>query len=171
MLVNPNSGNQLLWARFLATNHAQQAFNLVSRGENRAACRYTTVALSQTCPHKLLTWSVVVKTARLVVKEGRTKYHLLHHSSHCRRALQACSTGQAGSTVKHDGEGTRDAVEAWDDGAAAFSDEESPYCLAYRLCRASFAGFDSGRALLAGGVTGVGGGSGEGARRPGGDTW
>ena len=52
------------------------------------------------------------------------------------------------------GEETRDAVEAWEDGAAAFIDGESPYCLAYRLCRASFAGFDSGRALLAGGVRG-----------------
>ena len=62
-------------------------------------------------------------------------------------------------------------MEAWDDGAAAFNDWESPYCLAHRLCRASFAGFDSGRALLAGGVMGVGGGSGEGARRPDGDTW
>ena len=62
-------------------------------------------------------------------------------------------------------------MEAWDDGAAAFNDGESPYCLAYRLCRASFAGFDSGRALLAGGVMGVGGGSGEGARRPDGDMW
>ena len=41
----------------------------------------------------------------------------------------------------------RDAVEARDDGAAAFNDGESPYCLAYRLCRALFAGFDSGRAL------------------------
>ena len=48
-----------------------------------------------------------------------------------------------------------DAVEAWDDGDAAFNDGESPYCLAHGLCRASFAGFDSGRALLAGGVTGV----------------
>ena len=52
------------------------------------------------------------------------------------------------------------AVEAWDDGAAAFNDGESPGCLAYRLCRASSAGFDSGRALEAGGVFGVGGGSG-----------
>ena len=43
-------------------------------------------------------------------------------------------------------------MEVWDDRAAAFNDGESPYCLAYRLCRASFAGFDSGRALLAGGV-------------------
>ena len=68
-------------------------------------------------------------------------------------------------------EGTRGAGEAWDDGAAAFNDGESPYCLAYRLCRARFAGFDSARALLAGGVMGVGGGSGEGARRPDGDTW
>ena len=42
-----------------------------------------------------------------------------------------------------------------DDGAAAFNDGESPYCLAHRLCPANFAGFDSGRALLAGGVTGV----------------
>ena len=67
--------------------------------------------------------------------------------------------------------GTRDAVEARDDGAAAFNDGKSPSCHAYRLCRASFAGFDSGRALLAGGVMGVGGGSGEGARRPDGDTW
>ena len=49
----------------------------------------------------------------------------------------------------------RDAVEAWDDGDAVFNDGESPFCLAHRLCRASFAGFDSGRALLAGGVTGV----------------
>ena len=68
-------------------------------------------------------------------------------------------------------EGTRDAMEAWDEGAAAFNDGESPYCLAYRLCRASFASFDSGRAPLAGGVMGVGGGGGEGARRPGGDVW
>ena len=44
-------------------------------------------------------------------------------------------------------------MEAWGDGAAAFNDGESPYCLAHRLCRASFAGFGSGRALLAGGVT------------------
>ena len=70
-----------------------------------------------------------------------------------------------------DGEGTRDAVEAWDDGAAAFNDGKSPYCLAYRLCRARFAGFDSGRALLAGGVMGMRGDRGEGARRPDGDTW
>ena len=44
-----------------------------------------------------------------------------------------------------DGEGTRGAVEARGDGAAAFSDRESPACLAYRLCRASSSGFDSGR--------------------------
>ena len=42
---------------------------------------------------------------------------------------------------------------------------------AYRLCRASFAGFESRRALEASGVMGVGGGSGEGAQRPDGDTW
>ena len=66
-----------------------------------------------------------------------------------------------------DGEGTRDAVEAQDDGAAAFSDGVSPSCHAYRLCRASFPGFDSGRALPAGGVMRGGGGSGEGARQPG----
>ena len=70
-----------------------------------------------------------------------------------------------------DGEGTRDAVEAWDDGAAAFNDGESSSCLAYQLCRAGLAGFDSGWALLAGGVMGVGGGGGEGARRPDGDAW
>ena len=69
------------------------------------------------------------------------------------------------------GEGTRDMVEAWDDGAAVFIDGESPYYLACRLCRASLAGFDLGRALLAGSVMGVGGGSGEGAQRPGRDTW
>ena len=46
-----------------------------------------------------------------------------------------------------------------------------PYCLAHRLCRARFAGFDSGRALLAGGVMGMRGGGGEGARRPDGETW
>ena len=63
------------------------------------------------------------------------------------------------------------AAEAWGDGTAAFNDGESPLCLAYRLCRASFAGFDSGRALLAGGVRGVGGGGGEGTRRPDRDTW
>ena len=50
--------------------------------------------------------------------------------------------------------GSRGAAEAWGDGTAAFNDGESPLCLAYRLCRASFAGFDSGRALLAGGVRG-----------------
>ena len=43
------------------------------------------------------------------------------------------------------GEGTRGAVGAWDDGAAAFNDGESPCCLAYRSCRACFSGFDSGR--------------------------
>ena len=53
------------------------------------------------------------------------------------------------------GEGTRGAGEAWDGGAAAFNDGESPYCLAHRLCRASFAGFGSGRALLAGDVEGT----------------
>ena len=53
------------------------------------------------------------------------------------------------------------AVEAWDDGAAAFNDGESPYCLAHRLCRASFAGFGSGRALLAGGVMGTRGDRGD----------
>ena len=42
---------------------------------------------------------------------------------------------------------------------------------AYQSCRASFAGFDVGRALLAGGVRGVRGGGGEGARRPDGGTW
>ena len=46
-------------------------------------------------------------------------------------------------------EGTRDAVEARDDGAAALNDGRSPPCHAYRLCRASFPGFGSGRALLA----------------------
>ena len=69
------------------------------------------------------------------------------------------------------GEGSRGAMEAWDDGAAACNDGEPPHCLVYRLCRASFAGFDLGRALLTGGVKGVGGGSGEGARRPDGDMW
>ena len=62
-------------------------------------------------------------------------------------------------------------MEARGDGAAAFNDEESPYCLALRLCRARSASFDSERALLAGGVMGMGGGRGEGARRPEGDTW
>ena len=52
------------------------------------------------------------------------------------------------STVKHC---RRDAVEAWGDEAAAFNDGESPYCLALRLCRGRFE-FDSGRALLAGGL-------------------
>ena len=52
------------------------------------------------------------------------------------------------------GEGTRGAAEAWGDGTAALTDGESPLCLACRLCRASFAGFDVGRALLAGGVRG-----------------
>ena len=88
------------------------------------------------------------------------------------------------STVKHlgallfgfndgrsHGEGTRGAGEARDDGAAAFNDGESPYCLAHQLCRASFAGFGSGRALLAGGVMGMRGDMGGGARRPEGDTW
>ena len=68
-------------------------------------------------------------------------------------------------------EGSRGAAEAWGDGTAAFNDGESPLCLAYRLCRASFAGFDSGRALLAGGVMGMRGGRGESARRPDGDAW
>ena len=58
-------------------------------------------------------------------------------------------------------EGTRGAGEAWDDVAAAFNDGESPYCLAHRLCRASFAGFGSGRALLAGGVMGTRGDRGD----------
>ena len=65
----------------------------------------------------------------------------------------------------------RDAVEARDDGAAAFNEGKSDSGPAYRLCRASFPGLDSGRALLAGGVMGVGGGGGEGARRPDGDAW
>ena len=38
-------------------------------------------------------------------------------------------------------------------------------------CVASFAGFDSGQALLAGSVMGVGGGGGEGIQQPGEDTW
>ena len=50
------------------------------------------------------------------------------------------------------GEGARDAVEAWRDGTAAFNDEESLYCLARRLCRASLVDFGSARALLASGV-------------------
>ena len=70
-----------------------------------------------------------------------------------------------------DGEGTRDAAEARDDGAAAFNEGKSDSGHAYRLCRASFPGLGSGRALLAGGVMGVGGGGGEGARRPDGDAW
>ena len=44
---------------------------------------------------------------------------------------------------------------------------ESPSCLAYRLCRARFAGFGLGRALLAGGMMGMRGGKGEGTQRPG----
>ena len=55
---------------------------------------------------------------------------------------------------------------AWDDGAAAFNDGEPLYSLAHHLSRARFARFGSGRALLAGGVMGMRGGRGEGARRP-----
>ena len=44
------------------------------------------------------------------------------------------------------------AAEAWSDGAAAFNDGESLYCLARRLCRASLGDFVSGRALLASSV-------------------
>ena len=49
-------------------------------------------------------------------------------------------------------------------------DGESLYCLARRLYRASLGEFASGRALLASSVMRMGGGRGEGARRPGGDT-
>ena len=96
------------------------------------------------------------------------------HNYPRRRAACLYSRGRAFPAVPPNPalrEGTRDAVEAWDDGAAAFNNGESPSCLAYQLCRASLAGFDSGRALLAGGVMGVGGSSGEGARRPDGDAW
>ena len=75
------------------------------------------------------------------------------------RPSGVAETGQGVPTSTHidgcAGEGTRDAVEAWGDGAAAFSDWESPCCLAHRLCRTCFAGFDSGRAFLAGGVMGM----------------
>ena len=67
-------------------------------------------------------------------------------------------------------EGTRDAVEAWGDEVAAFNDGESPYRLALRLCGGRFDSFDLGRALLAGGAMGMRGDTGEGARRPDGDT-
>ena len=63
------------------------------------------------------------------------------------------------------------AVEAWDDEAVAFNDGEPPYRLAHQLCRARFASFDLGRALLASGVMGMRGGRGDGVRQPDGDTW
>ena len=48
----------------------------------------------------------------------------------------------------------------------------SPLTAVLNDCVAAvFADFDAGRALLAGGVRGVGGGGGEGTRRPDGDTW
>ena len=52
------------------------------------------------------------------------------------------------------GEGSRGALEAWGDGIAACNNGESPHCLAYPLCRARFAVFDLGRALLTGSMKG-----------------
>ena len=110
-------------------------------------------------------------------RDGRDGETMLSSSSSSNSCDQLAKGRQCERASSHSsevdfmGEGSRGAVEAWGDGAAACNDGESPHCLAYRLCRASFGGFGLGWALLTGGMKGVGGGSGEGARRPDGDMW
>ena len=73
---------------------------------------------------------VLVDIDRLVKSESRKTTHNLAHplrTAHLYRKNEKFATVLLGK----DGKGTRDAVEAWDNGAAAFNNRESPYCLAY----------------------------------------
>ena len=121
------------------------------------ACLYAGL---HTCPHTHMSMYMIIHMP--IHMSVQMSAHMSAH---------ICAQMPTETLAQDDGEGTRGAGEAWDDGAAAFNDGESPYCLAHRLCRARFASIDSGRALLASGVMGMRGGRGEGAPRPDGDTW